>query len=458
MTSASASPLLTAPIGPMILRLAAPNVVSNIASMTAMMAEAWYIGQLGVEPLAGLALAFPMMMLMMMLSGGSFGGTIAGAVARRLGAGDRAGAEEVALHAVLLVVLLAALSGLVFLLGGRAIYSALGGSGTVLEQALAYSDTLFLGCISIWLSGALSAIVRATGHMTVAARRLVASSILQVIIGGTLVFGLGPFPKLGIAGAAAGIVISSTFSAVMLLHFLLKRSTELRLRFSGIPLRLEPMAAILRVGAMASINSMSSLVAVIVITGFMARFGVDVLAGFGIGSRLEFLIIPLVFGFGAASTAIVGVHFGAKATERGLRVGWTAAFYSAAVSGSVGAMLALFPDFWANLFTEAETVRAACRAYLQIVGPFYAFLGVGLCLYFASQGAGRLLWPVIAALMRVLVVVIGCLALAQYPDARPEHFFWLIAAGMAVQAMVSGTAIRLGAWTAGPIFRQKASQ
>ena len=444
-----ASPMLTTPIGRTILRLAAPNMIAMLVSMVTLMAEAWFVGRLGTDALAGLALGFPMMMLVMMLSAGSFGGTITGAVARRLGAGDRAGAEVVALHAVLLMVLLAGLCSVVFLVGGRAIYSLLGGRGQVLEQALAYSNVLFAGCFTMWLANALAAIVRATGHMQVAAKGLVAGSVLQVMAAGVLVFGLGPFPQLGIAGAAAGIVIGCAATAILLLRFLTTRCAELRLRRSGMTVTLAPMAAILKVGALASVNSFCSLAAVIVITAFMARLGVDVLAGYGIGSRLEFLIIPMVFGFGAASTALVGVHFGANAAERGHRAAWTAAFYSAAASGLVGALVALFPGLWANLFTDSEAVRATCRNYLQIVGPFYAFFGLALCLYFASQGAGRLAWPVIASLLRVLVIVFGCVVLARSPGVRAEHFFWLIAAGMLVQALVSGTAIRLGAWTRG---------
>lgn len=115
MVAGAASPLLTAPIGSTIIRLAAPNMIA----MVTLMAEARFVGQLGTEALAGLALGFPMMILVMMLSGGSFGGTITGAVARRLGACDRAAAEVVALHAVLLMVLLAATCTVVFLLGGR---------------------------------------------------------------------------------------------------------------------------------------------------------------------------------------------------------------------------------------------------------------------------------------------------------------------------------------------------
>jgi putative MATE family efflux protein len=449
MTTPAASPLLTAPIGPTIIRLAAPNMIAMVVTMATLMAEAWYVGQLGTEALAGLALGFPMMMLMMMLSAGSFGGTITGAVARRLGAGDRPGAEVLAFHAVLLMVLLAGACTLVFLLGGRWIYRLLGGQGPVLAHALAYSDVLFAGCVSLWLTNALAAIVRATGHMKIAAKSLLAGSVLQVMAAGVLVFGLGPFPAMGIAGAAAGIVIGNALAAMLLLSFLTTRCAELRLRFSGMTVKLAPLASLLKLGGLAAINPFCTLAAVMVITAFVARLGVDVLAGYGVGARLELLLVPMIFGFGAASTTMVAVHFGAHAIERGLRAGWTAAFYSAGLSALIGGVVALFPGLWANLFTESDAVRAACRAYLQIVGPFYAFYGVSLCLYFASQGAGRVLWPVIASLLRVLMIVLGCVALARNPDASADHFFGLIAAGLAVQGLVTGAAIRLGAWTRG---------
>lgn len=441
--------LLTAPIGPTILRLAAPNMLAMFVTMITLVAEAWYVGQLGTVSLAGLALAFPMMMLLMFLSAGSIGGAITGAVAQRLGAGDRSAAEVLAFHAVLLTVLLAAVSAAVFLGGGRLIYGALGGTGAVLEQALAYSDVLFIGCVGMWLANGLAAIVRATGQMKVAAKNLVAGSVVQVVAAAVLIFGLGPFPTMGIGGAAAGIVIGHSVAAALLLRFLMVRCAELRLRLSEIPVKLAPMAAILKVGALSSVNSFCSLAAIIVITAFMARHGVDVLAGYGIGARLEFLIIPLIFGVGAASTALVGVHFGANEIARAHRVGWTAAFYAAAMTGLIGGFFAIFPGLWTNLFTEVEAVRMASDAYLRIAGPFYAFFGLALCLYFASLGSGRVLWPVLSIMLRVAVVLVGGLVLASGEDARPEQFYWLIAAGMATQAIVTGAAIRLGAWTRG---------
>lgn len=447
MATAVPSPLLSAPIGPTLIRLAAPNIVSMVLSSLTIMTEAFFIGQLGTAALAGLALAFPMMMLMGMLSAGAFGGTITGAVARRLGAGDRAGAEELAVHALALMLAMGLGCSVLFLLFGRSIYGGLGGSGAVLEQALAYSDMLFVGIASLWLSNSLAAIVRATGNMGVAARVGVLGSLLQISCGGALVFGLGPLPRLGIAGAAAGVLIASTTSTVLMLFYLSRRCPQLRLHGSGFRLHWAPMAGILRIGGLAALNPLCTLAAILVITSAMARFGTDVLAGYGIGARLELLVVPMVFGLGAASTAMVGVNFGAGAIARAHHIGWTAAFYSALLAGSIGAVVALFPQLWADLFTADAEVRSAARAYVQMVAPFYAFFGIATCLYFASQGAGRVLWPVLAALVRVLVIAAGSAWLAGVVDARPIQYFALIAAGMVAHALISAAAIQLGAWT-----------
>ncbi|MFN9941936.1 MAG: MATE family efflux transporter, partial [bacterium] len=169
--------------------------------------------------------------------------------------------------------------------------------------------------------------------MQVAARALLAGSALQVVSAGLLVFGAGPLPAMGIAGAAAGIVIGTTLSALLLLRYLAAQCVEMRLRSRGVPFSLTTMAAILRQGALASVNPFCTLASVLVITAFIARLGVDVLAGYGIGARLELLLVPMIFGFGAASTVMVGVHFGANALDRGLRAGWTAAIYSATLCG-----------------------------------------------------------------------------------------------------------------------------
>jgi Na+-driven multidrug efflux pump len=285
--------------------------------------------------------------------------------------------------------------------------------------------------------------------MNMAALPMALASLIQILVSGLLVFGIGPFPALGMAGAALGNVVGFTVASFLQLWFLVRISPSLRLRFHGIPIKLSALLDILKVGSIASLSPLSSVVTVIIITAMMARLGVDVLAGYGIGARLEFLMIPLIFGIGSASITMVGAHFGAGKYQRGVKIGWISSICAAALAGFMGILLAIFPSLWADLFTDVETVRAACRSYLQIVGPFYAFFGLGLCLYFASQGARRLMWPVMGAVARMVVVAVGGWHLSVQPDATAEDFFVLISVAMAAYGLVTAVAVYLGAWTRG---------
>jgi Na+-driven multidrug efflux pump len=112
----------------------------------------------------------------------------------------------------------------------------------------------------------------------------------------------------------------------------------------------------------------------------------------------------------------------------------------------IGGILAIFPDLWANIFTDAEAVREACRAYLRIAGPTYGFFGLGLSLYFASQGARRLFWPVISGVLRLTVVSMGGLAIVYFSTPTVENVFGVVALGMIVFGSAVALAIKLGAW------------
>ncbi len=441
--------LLTAPIGPTMARMAAPNIIAMFIAMATSMTEAWYVGQLGTVALAGLALGFPMFMLIMTLSAGSIGGAIAGLVARHLGAGNRAGAEAIALHAAVLALLFAALFAALFLLGGETIFAALGGKGEVLQAALSYSDTLFAGIVSLWLFHTLGSVLRGAGQMKVAAFWLVVASAIQIVAGGLLVLGIGPFPQLGIAGAAMAAVLGCGIASLGQIAFLMSGRAGITLRFRGIPLKRRYFADILRIGLVASIASISMIGTTIVITGFAARIGTAALAGYGIGSRLELLLIPLVFGIGAACITMIGVNFGAGQIDRGHRIGWTGGIAAGTITGIVGLTIAVFPGLWADLFSESEAVREACRTYFRIVGPSYVFFGLGLCLYFASQGAGRIFWPSLGNLARFMTVLVGGLIAYSLGQASVEVLYSLVALGMVIYGLFIAGSVKLGVWRAG---------
>ncbi|USG61797.1 MATE family efflux transporter [Sneathiella marina] len=438
--------LLSAPIIPAILRLAAPNMLAMTVMLATSAAEAWYVGQLGTTALAGLALAFPMFMLMTMMSAGAMGGAVAGAIAQALGAEDRGHAERLLIHSILIAFVAGGVFSLIFLSLGPSIYSVLGGSDQVLQEALAFSNILFAGCISIWLLNFLSSVVRGCGHMRTAAVIMIITSFSQIGLGALLVFGWGPIPGLGISGAALAAVLGASFGSLLLILFLMSGTAAVRLHLKEISFRRADFAHLLRPGLLACVSPLSSVGSAIVITALVARLGPETLAGYGIGVRLEFLLIPIIFGIGAALITMVGVHFGAGEVDRGHKIAWIGAFGAALVTGFIGGLLALFPDLWANLFTDVEAVREACRLYLRIAGPTYGFFGLGLSLYFASQGARRLFWPVAAGAFRLIIVSVGGLILIYYWSPTIENVFALVALGMITLGITIATAIKLGAW------------
>ena len=446
---ASQHPYLTASIGPCLLRLATPNIFAMSFMLVAAVIEAWFVSYIGTVALAGLALAFPMFMLMIMLSAGAFGGVITGSIAQRLGAHNRSEAESLALSGLVLSLILGSVSTGVFLGAGQVIYGFLGGRNTVLEQTLAYSDSLFWGCTSIWLANTLAGITRATGNMWTASKNLVAGSIIQIFVSAILIFGIGPFPEMGISGAAIGVISGYVFSSVLFIRYLLAYCPELKLEFSRAKIKLVSMLNIFKVGMLSSLNPICSVASVIAMTSFMTQFGVETLAGFGIGARLEFLMIPMIFGFGTASTAMIGVNFGANQIKRAYKIGWTASLFAALLVGSIGALFAIFPEIWIELFTKEAGVQLAATTYLRIVGPFYFLFGLALCLYFASQGAGRVLWPVFGVVFRFVIILCGGLLLVRYNFMELDYFYYLIAAGFIAQAITSASSVYFGAWTKG---------
>src|SRR6202158_4151277 len=161
--------LLEGPITATLLRLAAPNVLVMVGQASVGLIETYFVGKLGTDALAGVALVFPVMMLMQMMSAGAMGGGISSAVARALGAGRRTDADALALHALAIAVIFGLTFTLAVLLGGRWLYGAMGGTGGSLAAALIYSNVIFSGAILLWIFNSLANVIRGSGNMVVPA-------------------------------------------------------------------------------------------------------------------------------------------------------------------------------------------------------------------------------------------------------------------------------------------------
>jgi len=443
--AAPTNPLLAAPILPTLLRLSAPNVLAMGSTAVVAIVETVYVGRLGTEALAGMALVFPMVMLQQMMSAGAMGGGVSSAVSRALGAGDAARAQALAFHAAVI----GALAGLVFLalflLLGPFLYRLLGGRDGALDQALAYSHVFFLGAPGIWLMNTAMSVLRGTGNMKMPSAVMLAVAFSQVVIGGCLGLGLGPFPRLGMSGVALGPAIAFSSGALFLLWYLHAGRARLTLRLTGIAARQEMFHDILKVGAIACLSSLQTVLTVVILTALVARFGTAALAGYGIGARLEFLLVPTTFAIGVACVPLVGMAIGAGNVARARRVAWISGGLAAAVIGSVGFAVALVPDLWSTLFTEDPAALEAARTYLRWAGPGYGFFALGLCLYFASQGAGQVLGPVLTGTLRLAIVAGGgwLLVAAQAPVWA---LFALVSVAMVVYGLATALVIHRARW------------
>ncbi len=436
--------ILHGPILATMLKLAWPTILVLVAQVAVGVAETFYVSYLGTAALAGVALVFPILMLMTMMSNGAVGGGVASAVARAIGAGRKDDADVLVLHALVVAAVLGLLFTAMALLFGRAVYGALGGTGAVLDAALTYSTFVFIGAVPIWIVNLMASALRGAGNVKVPALVTFISAAVLVVLSPALIFGFGPLPRLGIAGAGTAVTAFNVAAAVALVLYMRSGRGTPTLKPARLERRL--FADILGVGLLSAAGTAQFNLTVLLVTGAVGLFGADALAGYGIASRLDYLLIPLLFGLGTAVVTMVGTNIGAGAMARARHIAWTGALLAALVTEAIGCLVALFPTAWLGLFTGEPNVLAAGALYLRIVGPFYGAIGLGLLLYFAGQGAGRVLWPVLAGTARLAIAaVFGWFAVAWLGFAAPALFALVAAAAVAFGAINAATMF-WGAW------------
>lgn len=457
----------TAPLGvldgavaPTMLRLAMPTTLVLVVQTLVGVAETYFVGLLGTEALAGVALVFPVLMLMQMMANGGIGGGVSSAVARALGAKRRADAEALIWHAVVLAVAFGILFTAAAFLAGPILYRAMGGTGSALTAALTYSGVVFAGSIPIWITALLSSALRGAGNVNVPALVISSGAVLLIILSPVLIFGWGPFPRLGVAGGGVAVVIYYVFATLALTLYL--RSSKSLLKLKIAPLRAGLFKDILGVGFLSAIGAVQVNLTVAFVTAAVGRFGTDAIAGYGIGSRLDYIQIPLIFGLGTAIVTMVGHNIGAGQVARARRVAWIGAFLAFGMTEVIGLAAAIFPQAWIGLFSDDPQVLAMGALYLRTVAPVYGAVGLGLALYFASQGAKRVLFPVLAGTVRMIVAAFVGWSAVVWFGAELSTLFQITALAAVSYGLLTAVAMIGGAWgrhpSHQPLFRRRPAE
>ena len=268
-----------------------------------------------------------------------------------------------------------------------------------------YSNYLFAGAIPVWIVNLQAAALRGSGNVRVPAAVTLVGALVMIPTSPILIFGFGPIPRLGIGGA--GIAFAVYYCAAMLVLLRYMASGRAGLTFKVVPLRGRLFADILKVGIPTAINTVLTNLTVILVTGAVGLFGTGALAAYGIASRLDYIMIPLLFGVSTAVLTMVGVNIGAGDVARARKIGWTGGLVGLALTGTIGLTVAGFPLVWMHLFSHDPEVVSEGTTYLRIVAPAYGALGFGFVVAFAAQGAGHVFWPFAASTTRIALAAGG---------------------------------------------------
>lgn len=433
--------LLHGPIPGTLFGLAWP-VLTVLALQTSVgVAETWFVSFLGTDAVAGVTLVFPVFMLMTMMSNGGIGGGVSSAVARAVGAGRMEDARALATHAVVVGAAFGAAFSLAVWAGGRALFEMMGGRGEALDSATLYAGVVFAAAVPGWIANLLASAMRGAGDVRTPALVTAAGTVATLALSPLFIFGWGFVPGLGVAGAGVALIVFNVGSAVALALYMRSRRSPLPLRRARLEWRL--FSEILRVGLLSAIGTVVTNLTVVLTTGLVGGFGSDAIAGFGLASRLDYILIPPLFALGTATITLAGANVGAGQHARALRVAWVSAAISAASVEAIGVVAALFPEGWMRLFSHDAAVIASGAAYLARVAPAYAFFGAGMALYFASQGAGRMTWPFAAGLARLVFVwLAGSWWIGAGGSA--DGLFWIVAAGYVLLGATNIVAMSAG--------------
>jgi putative MATE family efflux protein len=424
--------LLAMPPWRAIVQLAAPTTLVMLIAATSNVLYTYYVSRLGADAIAAVSLVFPISLLAITAMGGGIGAGAASAVARALGAGQRHQAAAVAEHALALSVVLGIAFALAIQLGGPALFGLMGGRGEVLHSATLFARVLFGGAMVTFAGAMLDSVMRGEGNVRVPAIWSSTSLLLQIVLTPLFMFAAG----LGLVGAALAMLTCQLLATIPRARYVFSGRGVVHPALVPRRVAVAPLVEILRVGVPASLSTSINYLAVMFLTGVVARLGDAHLAAYGLSTRLDFLLLSFAFGFGAAVLTLVGMATGARRPDRVVTYVVRAGAIMVALLAVPGALLCWRPALWLGIFTGDADIHRVGAEYFRFIGPSYPFVGVAMVISFAFQGLGRATLPLFWVVVRVAAVLTGTVVCTQWLGFGAPAVFLVIATGNVLSAAV----------------------
>ena len=434
------------PIGRAIIMLAIPMVLEMCMESIFAVVDIKWVSYLGPDAMATVGLTESFMTLVYTLAIGlSIGATAM--VARRTGEKNPEGAARVAVQALTLALLVSLVIALVGAPLAPRLLSLMGASPQVVQQGVGFTTVMLAGNATVVMLFMINAIFRGAGDAAIAMRVLWLANAINILLGPCLIFGLGPFPKMGIVGAAVATNIGRGTGALYALSRLIRKGGRFDIKRSHF--RLEPaiMARLVRISSTGTFQVFIGMASWIGLVRIISSFGTDALAGYIIGIRVVLFALLPSFGMSNAAATMVGQALGAKKPERAEQAVWKAGFYNLIFLGSVGLIFVLFARQIVGLFTHDPNVVPYGVDCLRIVAYGFLFYAYGMVLTQSFNGAGDTWTPTIINLFvfwlwelplaYVLAIVFGI---------GPRGIFLAIMIAFSTLAIVSALVFRRGRW------------
>ncbi|MFO7534650.1 MAG: MATE family efflux transporter [Kiritimatiellia bacterium] len=446
MATDNSNPITQGSLKKALFALAGPMFASALLQNAQSLIDLFWVGRLGAEAVAALALSGTILFLMWPIVMGMSIGTVA-LVARHIGGGRPDQAASVAGQSLGLSILAGALVGAGGLLGLNALLRVIGAEAGVAGLARSYLSISFVGFFTVFLLAIGTSAMQGAGNALLPMGAMILANLLNLCLDPLLIFGGFGVPAMGVAGAAWATVFSQAVAGLLLAGFLFRGIPNLKVGWRHLAPRLRIAWELFRIGIFSAGQMLARSLMVFALFRIVATCGTAALAGYGIGMRFHQMILLPCFVLGNASAALVGQNLGAGRPDRAVDSGWLAARIGMLINLAAAAVLFFFAAHLTGLFTDDPAVVAVGAEYLRLVSPFYVFAALGIILGRSMNGAGDTVPTMIITIATLWGVQVPLAhALAAFFTPATTGVWWSIALSNTLHGLVTAAWFRLGRW------------